>query len=410
MTGELGTVVGRPPRVGVLCRDRGWGLVEQTWIAELLLGLVGGKWLLRTETNGRPGLLLPGGVAVEAEELHALFQRATLALETDTGARDRHGRFDECSGSWELGRPIVDDAASTLALRLVEAGESIPRREPSLRVVLTHDVDWVTPREPVSLAKSLVRAVRPQGRWVPLGQAVSGDAFLRSVERLLELEAEAGARSWFFMLAGPYRPSRFGSRYACTWRAARRIVAAVRAAGCLVGLHSSYWAREARSYARETARLSECLGEPVRVHRSHYLRFDRERLWEDLEEAGIEVDSSVGLASGLGFRAGLATPYRPFRSDAARAARVVELPLVFMDRPTDVTNAERRLRELGEILERARSVRGWVSILIHPESLAVEPRWADFYRRTLALCRDLDADLTGSVPELESSEDHGTDC
>jgi hypothetical protein len=378
------------------------------WIARLLLERVGGEWQIEAAHGDQPGLFLPGGVSVEMGVLQASFQRATLGLEADTGARDRHGRFDESAIAWDVRRPVVDDAAAALAARLAEAGVAVPARVPSLRVVLTHDVDWVTPREPVSMAKSLVQATRRPGRWLSLAQAVSGDAFLRAVDRLLELEQEVNARSWFFMLAGPYRPSRWGSRYDCRWGTARRLARAVQAAGCQVGLHGSYEASEAHSYRREVNRLAEVLGERVRLHRSHYLRFDRNGLWSDLEEAGIEVDSSVGLVSGMGFRAGLATPYRPFLPSAARAARVLELPLVYMDGAEDLNDADRRMTELGETLATVRSAGGWVALLLHPESIAVDLRWVDFYRRVLALCRELGADLSGAVPFAEPSGNDAT--
>jgi hypothetical protein len=131
-------------------------------------------------------------------------------------------------------------------------------------------------------------------------------------------------------------------------------------------------------------------------------------LWSDLEEAGIEVDSSVGLVSGMGFRAGLATPYRPFLPSAARAARVLELPLVYMDRAEDLNDADRRMTELGETLATVRSAGGWVALLLHPESIAVDLRWVDFYRRVLALCRELGADLSGAVPFAEPSGNDAT--
>jgi len=62
-------------------------------------------------------------------------------------------------------------------------------------------------------------------------------------------------------------------------------------------------------------------------------------------------------------------------------------------------DAEMLLQEPRNALEDVKRVRGWVSVLFHPESfLGNESLWSVF-RDVLHMCKDMGADVSGNLPE-----------
>ena len=158
-----------------------------------------------------------------------------------------------------------------------------------------------------------------------------------------------GRRSTFFLLAEPRA------------RARRRRGRGVRAAaasprrdaagwpGAEVGLHGSYSAADDARRASPTRRsASKRLVRPIDGQRYHYLRVDPHRNLAPLEAAGFAYDSSLGFGDAVGFRAGIAHPFRPW--DFER-----EAPHDLIRGPTrgDGRHALRRARYLNLSVEQA---------------------------------------------------------
>ena len=101
----------------------------------------------------------------------------------------------------------------------------------------------------------------------------------------------------------------------------------------------------------------------------------------------------------MGFRAGLATPYPGYDSESSRASSVWEIPLVFMDQPHHLMDPDATLLRLRGVLQEAKRFGGCVSINFHPENLVLQPGMWDLFTRTVELCRELDCDISGQLPE-----------
>lgn len=196
-----------------------------------------------------------------------------------------------------------------------------------------------------------------------------------SFARIRELEAAHGARSTFFLMTG------FGHR-ADPERYDRLLPRLVEALGdAEIGLHGSYRsADEPGRLADEKAALERLAG-PVTGQRFHYLRDNLAAV----EAAGFRYDSSVGFPDALGFRAGIAHPYRPW------GTRLVEIPLAAMD----VTLGERRYLglsakgaepQLMALLDWAAEHGGGFAILWHTDRFdrAAARGWDRLYERVLA--------------------------
>jgi peptidoglycan/xylan/chitin deacetylase (PgdA/CDA1 family) len=200
-----------------------------------------------------------------------------------------------------------------------------------------------------------------------------------SFERIIDVEREHGARSTFFVMTG------FGHRADPEPYAQRlpRLLETLREAE--VGLHGSYAAADdATRLADEKAAL-EALAGPVAGQRYHYLRVDPHRNLAAAETAGFRYDSSLGFSDALGFRAGIAHPFRPW------GTRLVEVPLAAMD----VTLGERRYQGLSAreaeprllaLLDWAAEHGGGFAILWHTDRFDrwTARGWDRLYGRVLA--------------------------
>jgi len=354
------------------------------------------------QSNNLDGWLhFPGGVSVRQPELEAVFEATSMARELHSDRQDRHGRFDESAILWNISEPWVSRMAGELGEKVesVEGVEVAPAQP--FRVLITHDIDRVTPFEPTSLFKASLGLVGVgKGSWLGLPKAVRSRIFLKNLERMLDLELQFGVCPWFFLLAGRYGLGRFSNRYGIRWNLARETIQLIKEAGGEIGLHGSYHARERNSYREEASLLENVAGQPVIAHRNHYLRFDPRRFWSQLEESGILLDFSLCFSSRMGFRVPVTGPFQPFDWMLQKASMVRAIPTIAMDQVWWPQQEDAVLRELEALLVASKEVGGAVAILIHPEMFSIDPRWYQFYKNLLCLCTSLGARLDSGVNDL----------
>ena len=347
------------------------------------------RWVL--DMLGAPGLRLGDdlpyrpdaweavehGRLPEGDELAAAFFH--LARVEELGAeRDRHGRFLAASS-------CLDPLDPPLERLRRELGAEPPRyRGARFAVALTHDVDvpWRWTRIGMRGAAARLKRHALGGRVGPAVHEVRGLARvplhkLRGTDpnwRFAEIAAEErgrGARSTFFLMAG-HGHRADGAAPETYDRLRPRLVETLLEAGAEVGLHGSYLASEdLERLARERALLAQLDG-PLIGQRYHYLRVDPHRNLAPLAGVGFRYDTSLGFPDALGFRAGIAHPFRPWDFAQDGPADLVEVPLAVMD----ATLAEERYAGLSaaeakprvfELLDRAAEQGGAFSILWHPE-------------------------------------------
>jgi peptidoglycan/xylan/chitin deacetylase (PgdA/CDA1 family) len=347
------------------------------------------RWVL--DMVGAPGLRLGEDVPYQPEaweavgrgELPAADELAAgffhLARVEERGAaRDPHGRFLAASSCLDPLDPPLE--------RLREAlGVEPPRyRGAKFAVALTHDVDnpWRWTRIGVRGAAARLKGHALAGRAGPAVHEARGLARmplhkLRGTDpnwRFAEIAAAErahDARSTFFLLAG-HGHRADGAAPETYDRLRPKLVETLLGAGAEVGLHGSYLAADdLERLARERALLAQLDG-PLIGHRYHYLRVDPFRNLAPLAGIGFRYDTSLGFPDALGFRAGIAHPFRPWDFERERPADLVEVPLAVMDamlaeeRYAGLTAEEAKPRVLG-LLDWAAEHGGGFSILWHPE-------------------------------------------
>ena len=210
-----------------------------------------------------------------------------------------------------------------------------------------------------------------------------------SFERLVELERARGAESVFFLLSG-FKVAQDGPAPETYARLLPRVVETLLGLEAEIGLHASYSAAfDAEQIGAERDAL-ERLGATLHGQRYHYLRVDPHANLAPLAGLGFAYDSSLGFSDALGFRAGIAHPFRPWSLDDDRPLDLIEIPLAAMD----VTLAEPRYlglsvdeaeRRLLALLDWAAEHGGGFSILWHPDRFdrATAGGWDALYARTI---------------------------
>jgi hypothetical protein len=302
-----------------------------------------------------------------------------LARLEEVGApRDPHGRFFAASSKLDPLDPPLERLRRELGLPAPQY------KGAKFAVALTHDVDvpWRWTRIGMHGAAArlkghvLARRAGPALHEahglarVPLHKLRGSDPNWRFAEIVAE-ENEHGGRSTFFVMAG-HGHRADGAAPESYDRLRPQLVETLVETGAEVGLHGSYLAAEDLDrLARERALLAQLDG-PLVGHRYHYLRVDPHRNLVPLVNVGFRYDTSLGFPDALGFRAGIAHPFRPWDLERNRPADLVEVPLAVMD----ATLAEERYEGLSAEAAKQRifSLLDWAaengagfSILWHPE-------------------------------------------
>jgi peptidoglycan/xylan/chitin deacetylase (PgdA/CDA1 family) len=323
----------------------------------------------------------------------AFFHLARLE-ELATPVRDAHGRFAAASSGLDPLDPPLERLRASLGVEPPRWGGA------RFAVALTHDVDvpWRWSRVGVRGGAARVKAAVAGRRGdvavrelralaaAPVHRARGTDPNW-TFDRVARAEAARGARSTFFVMAG--HAHRADGPSAEAYRRVRpRLVATLLEAGAEVGLHGSYTAAEDETrLAAERATLEAVAG-PVEGQRFHYLRVDPHANLGGVERLGFAYDSSLGFADAIGFRAGIAHPFRPWAVADERARELIEIPLAVMDATLgearylglDPRAAETRVLAL---LDWAAEHGGGFAILWHNEWFdgGAFPGWGPLYFR-----------------------------
>ena len=319
---------------------------------------------------------------VDGEVLREAFFHLARVEERD-GPRDEYGRFPPSATALDLLDPPLERLRAELGA---------PRTP--FRVALTHDVDSVRRWTRLGIRGALARVKRRDFRDVPalvrmpVHKLRGTDPNWRFRE-IVEGERERGASSTWFVLGAHRHPLDGAS--AVYERLRGQLLDTLRDLDVEVGLHGSYLAAEHESFLAEEKRT---LGD-VAGQRYHFLRVDPHRNLAPLERLGLRYDSSFGYGGALGFRAGIARPFRPWDFERERPFELVELPLAVMD----ATLAEPRylgldaregLARATRVLERVAAAGGCVAVLWHMDRFGREYArgWDRAYDGLLGWVRD----------------------
>jgi hypothetical protein len=146
-----------------------------------------------------------------------------------------------------------------------------------------------------------------------------------------------------------------------------------------VGIHPSLSSTRHFSLLKaEIQNLTDVLQRKVRISRQHFLKVNFPKTYKDLIELGVTDDYSMGYASVIGFRAGIACPFFFFDLVANKVTTLRVHPISIMDvtlRDYHHYTPEKALETILQILKEVKSVNGEFVPIWHNESLSDRGRW-----------------------------------
>lgn len=353
------------------------------------------------------------------DELTLIFDVLSRKEEREIRHRDQwgnwEGSFSESYVQGQLIRPQVDELITEKVEQYLKTNPnqtvypSYPNNH-SFALCITHDIDSINYFPDLQiLYNALLHFVR-SGKYNH--QAIRSillktlkellvnkphKLMERNIAKFVDFEQQLGYKSTVYLFA-PHllNPHFYDSHYRLEdkilFKEKRMSLAAMaqelHAAGWDIGLHGSYnSAFDKKSLQHEKQLLQDRLGFDILSTRQHWLHFDIDTTPQIHDELGFQSDSSLGFNRHIGFRSGVAHPYRIWNFRQEEAHKTWEIPLNIMDGTLFYANSLELNPELGFrhckwIMQRVAAVRGVLTVNWHPDHLNKEPYYT-LYKQIL---------------------------
>ncbi len=158
-----------------------------------------------------------------------------------------------------------------------------------------------------------------------------------------------------------------------------------------IGIHFSYASNRNREMVKkEKQRLESILGKKVTGSRQHFLLLNFPYTYENLIEAGITADYTMGYPDAVGFRAGLCTPFQFFNLEKNIATGLTVYPLHAMDvslRHYIKLSPEQAVEEMNNLMQKVKETGGSFICLWHNESVNGWGEWKGWQKVFLQTIR-----------------------
>lgn len=359
------------------------GLIEQNSIETLIPNA--GTW------DELP-TLFPSAGDLPFDLFSASFYLLSRYEEYGTHGRDALGRF-QASASTAYARgflelPIIDLWVKKLYTLLREKYVRVTNWRHNYVCETTIDVDSAYAYKHKGLARTLGGFAKDatKGDWQN-----ARDRFFCLIGRMGDpydtydwlnvqhAEAKISVR-WFFLLAdfGKYDKG-------LPWRssALHDLIRRMRQRD-RVGIHPGVAAYHAPlTFAREVSRLSEILGEPVRLSRQHYLMLNFPTTYQNLLAAEIAEDHTMGFADQPGFRAGTSRPFPFYDLKSERMTLLMVYPFAVMDATLNrylMLSPDEAIERLQTLATGVKQADGQLRLLWHNESVSETAEWKGWQR------------------------------
>lgn len=146
-----------------------------------------------------------------------------------------------------------------------------------------------------------------------------------------------------------------------------------------VALHPSYKSADKPILVKkELQRLEQILEHSVVKSRQHYLKIKLPEYYQNLIEAGITEDYSMGFADKSGFRAGTSRPFYWFDLKKSQPTKLLVVPFAVMDRTLNTYENQSVLGAklvFDELMRNVQNVNGLFVTLWHNESFSNLFEW-----------------------------------
>ncbi len=353
-----------------------------------------GEWASERVMPDEPILRAADG---QVDPLSTAFYLVNSLQEHGSSARDAYDRFPYAASLQArfdcVEENLVGHAFDRLYERLRERFAWPARVAPPSLILLSHDIDLVYRGWREDGKHALVRGQLAAVAGLLWRQA-SGQPDWLNIEKIMDLDQRWGMPATFFWI--PRKAKRGESPPDADYRLDEpRIHRAMKAVAATPGFSLGLHASAGGSLAAERAGFPY----PVAINRQHFLKFRLPDHYEQVEQAGLAADASLGFSERPGFRNSYGMPFQPWSLQRREPYRFVEFPLHLMDATFNHywlggRDAESRaafaVERGGAFLEKNR--RGAVLSMLWHNNYLTGGAYAAFgpvYRAWMQRCREL---------------------
>lgn len=194
--------------------------------------------------------------------------------------------------------------------------------------------------------------------------------------KFLNIKKNHKVKTLFFFLIGDY--TTFDKNVSFSNNSFRSLIKSV-ADYAKIGIKPSYFTmKDEVLLKKELKRLEEIVNTPILFSRQHFLRLSLPETYQNLIDADIKEDYSMGYAKTVGFRASTCTPFYFYDIDFE-----IQTPLkIFSFAVRDITlkyemnlSDEASLAKIMELKHAVKEVKGTFISLVHNETLSENSNW-----------------------------------
>ena len=221
---------------------------------------------------------------------------------------------------------VADLIQKFVETQVIQRGPFFDRKKQVSRIFLTHDID--------SLYGSFIQDglwAMKRGRFDILFKLVLNGILMRpayfNIDKILKIHGEYDLKSTFFWIAAQGRSADGikNADYDLKNPKVQNALSAIQKYGSEIGLHKSSLNSD---FETEFGQLPKGF---IKANRYHFLRFQLPKTWEIMDDAGVQLDASLGFASAYGFRNGYGLPFQPYDFRTHKAMNLIVTPLNIMD-------------------------------------------------------------------------------
>jgi hypothetical protein len=250
------------------------------------------------------------------------------SLQEYNSTTDTIGRFAYVNSYQRKFRNVKENLVQKYFDRLADHPKfsKIAKQGEKTRIFISHDIDNVN-----AAWKEDGFAALKKGQVHHVFQLLFNAAVQKpdwfNMDLIMRIHDEYSLRSTFFWLANKGRSESglYNADYNVQDEKMQDIIARVKQKGFENGIHKSV---SNESFAEESKKL----GFIPLANRYHYLKFNLPAAYDELQAAGIKLDTSLGFSEQYGFRNSYGQAFQPFNLKALKPYAFVELPLHVMDR------------------------------------------------------------------------------
>lgn len=272
---------------------------------------------------------------------------------------------------------------------------------------MTHDVDhllrWHWKRVLLFSFQFPLKVFTRQGRIEfksMLKSVFKGKDPLDQIQTVIDCDQ---ARPSTFFVLGWHRDHQI-RRYNILRPRFKKILSVIPKSGREIGLHSSpLHIQSLQGLRSEMNRVKKSLNCPIRMNRSHFLKYDIRQTPKILSQIGIELDSTLGFNDHPGFRCGSAMPFKWFDLNTNQEIEIIIAPLIFADHQMQnelFAQSDTFINTMIHYIRQCQKVGAPCTILMHDLYFAdiISKQHKSFYQKILQELDQL------NIPWMEARE------